>query len=421
MATASTASFNEMLNENVTTKLMELELAKRSWFYNKIEMDKSWLLNNNYVLPQIAGNASTAKFGGLTAAADIYGSKPLRGYESVHKELWASMKFLAKDLLIHGKVDEQNFLRLLPDELNRLLDSIAGILGQNICAGANIDKVTVSGTNAGAISIQNPERVQIQQYVEFASSTVTTPIGGYVATVNINTGALTIETAPGSGTAVDLSTILVTDNAKAYVRGQLGDGFNSMVQLLLPQANGGSATIHNLNKLASPQLQGVYESAALWTAADLLKNLFKLYVKARKVGKGKPNSIAMSYNDYGAAVNSIENQKGAFNVVANSDKAKQFTWDEIMIGGYLSNGESISLVAVQEMNQGEYLGVDISSWKFASAGGLQKSKSPDGNFYYVDRDATNGYTYICDSFLMGNLFCLQPYKNFLATGANITY
>jgi len=129
----------------------------------------------------------------------------------------------------------------------------------------------------------------------------------------------------------------------------------------------------------------------------------------------------MSYNNYGACVNLIENQKGAFNVTPNSDMAKEYTWDEISIGGFLSGGEAVKLVAIQEMNDSDFVGFDETAFRFASAGGLQKHKSPDGNFYFVERDPTNGYTYICDTFLMGNLFCLQPYKNFLATGAAITY
>lgn len=421
MATASTASFNTMLNENVTNPLLELEIKKRNYMYNKVTEDKNWLLNNNYVLPHVAGNASAVRFGGLTASANIYGSKPLRGYESVHKEMWGSLKFLQKDLLIHGKISEQNFFKILPDELERHMDVMAQALGQNICNGKAVDAVTVNGTVGGTISIANPERVQIQQFVQFASSVVTTPIGGYISTLNINTGALLIETAPGSGVAVDLSTILVADTAKVYLRDQITDGFNSIIDLLLPASAGGSANIHNLLKTSSPQLQGVYQSASAWTSATVLKELFKLYVKARKVGAGKPKNIMMSYNNYGACVNLIENQKGAFNVTPNSDMAKEYTWDEISIGGFLSGGEAVKLVAIQEMNDSDFVGFDETAFRFASAGGLQKHKSPDGNFYFVERDPTNGYTYICDTFLMGNLFCLQPYKNFLATGAAITY
>lgn len=422
MSTASTADFNTMLNENVSNKLLELELKKRNFVYNTVPQDKNWLLNNNYVLPHIAGNASSVRFGGLTAAADIYGSKPLRGYESVHKEMWASMKFLHKDLLIHGKVSEQNFLRLLPDELERLMDYVSGALGQNICNGVAVDVVTVDGTVGGDIGIANPERFQIQQFVEFQDNNTLVSVSGYIRRININTGIINLETAPGSGVAVDLSTITVAQAGKAYLRDQITDGFNSIIDMLLPQANGGSANIHNLLKISSPVLQGVYESASTWTAADMLKNLFKLYVKSRKVGGGgKANKILMSYNNYGAAVNQIENQKGAFNVTPNSDKAKEYTWDSIAVGGFLSNGEAVELVAIQEMNDTDFIGMDPSTFVLASAGGMQKHKSPDGNFYIVDRDPTNGYSYICDTFLMGQLFCKEPYKNFLATGAAITY
>lgn len=418
---ATTPDFNTMLNENVTNKLYEIELKKRNFVYNEVDEDKNWLQNNNYVLPHIAGVASSVRFGGLTPIADITGSKPLRGYEASPKELWTSMKFLQKDLMIHEKLSEQNFLKLLPDELERQMDYVSGMIGQNICSGLAVDSVTADGDASGNISIANPERVQINQYVEFQSTVVTTSIVGYIKQININTGALLITTTPGGVTGVNLSTIDLADSPKIYCRDQITGGFNSAVDLLLPASAGGSANIHNLLKLSSPVLQGVYADATSWTGADLLKNLFKLYVKARKVGAGKPNRILMSYNNYAACVNAIENQKGAYNVVANSDKAKEYSWDEISVGGFLSNGEPVKLVAIQEMNDSDFIGMDPKSFRFASLGGMQKHKSPDGNYYVVDRDPTAGYSYVCDSFLFGNLFCITPYKNFLATKANITY
>lgn len=319
-------------------------------------------------------------------------------------------------------------MKILPDEIERFMGYAAGAIGQNICNGTAVDLVTVDGTVGGVIGIKNPERFQIQQFVEFQDNNTLVSVSGYVAQIDINQtgtaalgGLLTIETAPGSGVAVDLSSITVAQQGKAYLRDQITDGFNSIVDLLLPASAGGSATINNLTKLDSPVLQGIYEDGSTWVAADLLKNIFKLYVKARKVGNGMPSSVLMSYNNYAACVNQIENQKGSFNVSVNSDSAKEYTWDEIAVGGFLSNGRSVKLVAVQEMNDSDIIGMDPSSFVFASAGGMQKHKTPDGNFYFVDRNTTNGYSYICDIFLMGEITSKEPFKNFLATGLNITY
>ena len=420
MSTTTDTSYNSMLNENVTNKLLDLELKKRNFAYNQISQDKNWLLNNNYVLPQIAGVASSVRFGKLVPTSNIRNSKPLRGYESVHRELWGAIQFNAKDLMIHEKVSEQNFLRLLPDELERHMDYMSQVIGQNICSGKAVDSVIADGANTGYITIANPERVQIRQYVEFLSDTVTSVISGYIKEVNINTGALLIVSTPDGSTPVDLHTLLVAENAKLYCQDQASEGFYSMIDLLLPAAAGGASTLHNLNKLQSPQLQGVYADGTSWTSSNFLKNIFKHYVKTRKVGMGEPAQVLMSYNNYGAAVNSIENQKGAFNVVPMSSKAEQFAWDEISVGGFLSNGRPVKLVALQEMNDQEAVFFDKSAFVFASNGGVRKQKTPDGLSYYTER-TENGYVFTTDTCLMGQLICKQAAKNGIVNKLALTY
>lgn len=420
MSTTTDTAYNTMLNENVTNKLLDLELKKRNFIYNQIPQDKNWLLNNNYVLPHIAGVASSVRFGKLVASNNIRNSKPVRGYESVHKEMWGAIQFNAKDLMIHDKVSEQNFLKLLPDELERHMDYMAQVLGQNICSGKAVDAVTVDGDASGNITIANPERVQIRQYVEFLSDAVVVAITGYVKSVNINTGALVIVTTPDGATPVDLSTLLVADNAKLYCQDQATEGFYSIIDLLLPQSAGGSATLHNVNKLQSPQMQSVYADGSSWTSGTLLKNIFKHYVKTRKVGSGSPSDVIMSYNNYGAAVNSIENQKGAFNVMPGKSSAEQFAWDEISIGGYLSNGRPVKLVAIQEMNDSDMVFFDKSAFTFASNGGMRKQKTPDGLSYFTER-TVDGYVYTTDTCLMGQLICKQAFKNGLVNKLAITY
>lgn len=420
MSTTTDTSYNTMLNENVTNKLLDLELKKRSAVYNLIPQDKNWLLNNNYVLPQIAGVASSVRFGKLVASNNIRNSKPIRGYESVHKEIWGAIQFNAKDLLIHDKVSEQNFMKLLPDELERHMDYMAQVIGQNICSGKAVDAVTVDGDASGNISIANPERVQIRQYVEFFSDTVLAAVSGYVKSININTGALVIVTTPDGVTGVDLSTLLVADNAKLYCQGQSSEGFYSIIDLLLPQAAGGSANLHNLNKLSSPMLQSVYADGTSWTSSTMLKNIFKQYVKARKVGAGEPNNVMMSFNNLGAAISSIEAQKGAFNVTPNSSKAEQYSWDELTVGGFLSGGRPVKLVAIQEMNDSEMVFLDKSSFVIASCGGVRKQKTPDGLSYFTER-TEDGYVFTTDTCLMGQLICKQANKNGLVNNLAITY
>jgi hypothetical protein len=355
----------------------------------------------------------------MTAAADINGARYLRGVKGDHKEFWSSMKFLHKDISINDVVNEQSFLKILPGQLEQHLEEAANIMGQNLLVGKAVEKLAANGTVGGIATVVNPERYQLHQKVQFLSTVVVAPITGFIKTIDVNSGQLFIVTTYDGAIAVDLSTLLVADAAKIYLDSQATDGFTSVLDYLLPASAGGLASIYGIAKGNLKQLQAIAQDGSAFVAADLAKNIFKHYVKTRKVGSGKPDQLLMSYNNYAALVNQIEQDKKAYNVIAMNPKMEQFAWDSITIGGMMAGGKPVTAVALQEMNDSEIIAFDKSTWKMCSNGGYQKHKDANGNEFYTVRG--NGYEYIVDSFIFGDLCGTSFDKNGVIYGLNITY
>lgn len=412
---ATTQNFSNMVNEYLPNSLLMQELKKRNWLLQNIEHDQSWKLGN-LIVPFVSGVASSVKFGSLTSASDIAAEKTVRGVVSSHKEMWSSMIFEAKDIMVNDKVSEQNFLKILPDQIERHMDYMNQVLGQNLLSGKAVDKAVTNGTVGGTLKVSNPERFTLEQKV-IVDDDDSAPVTGYISTINLNTDTLLIVTARGGATPVDLSGYTVAQNAKVYNDAQNSDGFTALIDAILPASAGGDASIYGVVKTATPYTQAIAIDSSAVVAADLLKEIFKAYVLIRKKGEGKPFKALMSFRNLGVCLQNLESQKGAFNVVPNSQKAEQFGFTEIQIGGYAG---VVTLVALQEMDDDKIIFFDPSSTKLYSNGGLRKHKTPDGIEFYTVRNTT-GYQYIIDTNLMGELVVIAPKKNGVMYGLNLTY
>lgn len=412
---STTQTFSNMVNEYLPNSLLMEELKKRNWLLSNIEHDKSWKLGN-LIVPFVGGVASSVAFGQLTASADIGKEKTVRGVVSTHNEMWSSMLFEAKDIMVNDKLSEQNFLKILPDQIDRHMDYMNQVLGQNLLSGKAVDKAAANGTVGGILKVYNPERFQIDQKV-IVDDDDSVSVTGYIKTINMNTDELAIVTTRGGVTAVDLSAYTTAQNAKVYNDLQDTAGFTSIVDAILPASAGGSASLYGVTKTDYPYTQAIAVNGSAVVAADFLKEIFKAYVLIRKKGEGKPFKCLMSFRNLGVALQNLETQKGAFNVVPNSEKAGQYGWTEIQIGGYAG---VVTLVALQEMDDDKVIFFDPSSAKLHSNGGLRKHKTPDGIEFYTVRNTT-GYQYIIDTCLMGELVVQAPKKNGIMYALNLTY
>lgn len=412
---ATSRTFSNMLNEYLPEKLLLDEIKKRNWALQNIEQDDSWL-GGNLIVPFLGAVGSTVTFGSLAASNDIAEEISVRGQVSAYKEVWGSMLFNETDLLQHGKLSEQNFLKIIPDAITRHADYISAVVSQNLLTGETVAKATADGDASGNITVAQPDRFQIGMKVSVDDNN-SSPVTGYIKTINMNTGVLNIVTARGGSTAVDLSGYTVAQAAAIYNDGQQSNGFDNLPNQLLSSANGGSSTHLGQTKTAYPFLQAINVDGSSATAANLLTKIFEAYVTVRRLGGGQPFKVVMSYKNYGACLKQLETAKGGFNVIPNSKKTEVFAFDTITVGGFAG---VLELVAVQEMDDDKIMFLDMSTLKFYTNGGIRRRRAPDGKEFYEVR-ATSGFSYIVDHCFFGEFVVNHPKKNGIMYGISYSY
>jgi hypothetical protein len=220
----------------------------------------------------------------------------------------------------------------------------------------------------------------------------------------METLAITLVTTRGGAIPVDLSLYLVADGTKAYIENAIGNSFTSLKSSLLSAANGGSANLYGVSKLAYPYLQAINVPGASVTAANILSKIFDAYVSIRTYGKGNPNEVLMSYKHLGSVLKALETSKGPFNVVPGSMETSVYGWTKVQVGGVKG---LLTVVGIQELDDDVMMFIDWKALKFYSNGFFRKRKSPDGLEYFEQR-STSGYTYIVDMCLFGELVLQRP-------------
>lgn len=418
--------FQAMINDYLSNPLLKEEMVKRDYLLNKIEKDDGWIgvsgtngaNGGALVVPFKAAGASSVSYGQLTASNDIADDIYVRGTISQQPEFWATMQFYQRDLMEHGKVSEKNFLKILPDTVDDFMAYIKGVVSVNLLNGAHFAKLTAASTaNTGVVTVDRPDRLVINQKVVVAATSPTT-ITAYVKSINMNTRQAILVTTRGGSTVVDFSANNSPAGSKMYNDGAQTAPFSSVRDALLSAANGGSATLYGVTKTDYPYTQAINIDGTGATSANLLKKIFDGFTQTRKFGKGAPTDVIMSYSNFGVCMALIEASKGAFNVVANSQKTEVYGWTEITVGSVTS--QPLKLVGVQEMDDDVIYYIDWRALKFYSNGFFRKNINPDGNEFYTER-AQTGYKYIIDICLFGDLVVNRPSYCGVMYGIDIDY
>lgn len=412
---ATNVTFSNMLNQYLPESLLFDDLKKRDWLLSNVEQDDSWL-GGTLIVPFLGNIGSTVTFGQLAASSDIAEEGTVRGSIAAYKEVWSSMIFNETDLMQHGKVNPQNFLKILPDALERHAAYLKGVVSQNLMTGAYVAVFNANGDSSGNFGVFQPDRFQINQKLNFANNVPNTAIG-YVKTISLNstTGSYNINvvTTRAGSTALDLSLFTVAAVSTAYQDGQQANGFTSLRAQLLSAANGGSTAIFGVTKTAWPFTQAINVVGSDITAANIISKIFDAYVVIRRIGGGQPFKVVLSYKNFAAVVKSIEAMKGSYNLKPVAKEARMYGWMEVSVGGFAGD---LDIVVVQEMDDDIIYFLDMSTIKFYTNGGIRRRKDPEtGSPFYTIR-ATSGYQYIVDHCLFGELVVLQPKKNGILFG-----
>jgi hypothetical protein len=402
---ATTQSFQDMLNENLNYPLLKEELLKRNFLLSKVEKQEDWM-GGTLPVPFKAAGASSVAFGSLTDEDNISQDKFVRGEVSGYREAWGTMVFNQRDLMEHGRVSEQNFLKILPEAIEDFMDHFKMVVSVNLLNGAHFATLTADGDASGNITVDRPDRFMIGQQVTVKDDN-TAATDAFVNSIVSDTGVVNLVTTRGGATPANLSAYTVDQNAKCYNEGadEANKAFSSLRDALLSLANGGSTTLYGQTKTAYPYLQAINVDGSDVTAANILEKIFDALTRVRMLGKGAPTDVLMSWNLFSHCIKAVESQKGAFNVVPDSSKATEYGWEEIRIGTV--SKVPLKLVGIQEMDDDIIMFIDWRALKFHTNGFFRKNKSPDGNEYYVKR-ATTGYRYIVDICLYGELVVSRP-------------
>lgn len=388
-------------------------MVKRDWILQNVDQDNSWA-GGTLIVPFKGAQASSVSFGALTDSSDVAEDANIRGEVSTQPEVWGTLKFNHRDLMEHGKLSEQNLLKMLPDMVDDFMAYLKQCVSLSFLNGSSFAKVT-DGTNAasGIVIVDRPERFEIGQKVSLDDDN-DTATSYYVTAINMNTAAITLSATRG-GAAADVSTYTVAQNAKFYFIGAQSAGFTSLKSSLLSAANGGASTLYGQSKLAYPYLQSINISGASITASNILDTIFDAYTTIKNRGKGNPNKVVVSYKHLGSIMKLLEVGKGAYHIDQKGTKVNVYGWTEIEITGVKG---SLTVVGIQEMDS-DWIGfLDLRALKIYSNGFFRKRMSPDGVEYFEER-ATTGYSYLVDTCFFGDLVLQRPsYCGVLASVAD---
>lgn len=412
----TTRSFQTMLNEYLPNDLFKDELIKRDFYLNEMTKDNNWK-GGDIIVPFQGASASSVKFGGLTAQNDISEYNYVRGKISGYKEVWGSLIFNETDIMQHdGKVNEQSFLRMLPDQVEDFINEMKMQVSINLLCGPHFATV-IDATNSavGVLVVDKIDRFQIGQKCEIKDGN-SPKLAVYVTNIVIDTNEVTFSLTRGGLPAI-LTAYTVIDKSQLFHDGVLDaaglpmNNFISARSALLSNANGGSLALHGQTKTAYPALQAVNINGSTITATNILDKLFDFWSTLKiKAKAANPEKAVMSYKHMGSIMKAIENGlvsgggQSIHRVVAKTPKISKYGWTEIEIIGVKG---SFTVVGIQEMDDDVIMFLDMSAMTFRTNGFFQKKKSPEGLEYYRIR-GTTGYQLVCDICLFGEQEFRKP-------------
>jgi hypothetical protein len=402
-----------MLNEYLPNSLLKEEQESRSWLIKNVEKDDTWL-GGNLIVPFKSAQASAIRLGGLVAAGSIQKDVYQRGSITTQPEAWGSLEFNHRDLMEHGKLSEQNLLRILPDMVDDFSDYMKTVTNLQFLNGPSFATLTADGTIAGLMTVNRPDRFVLNQLV-YVDDDDSAPTSGYVDSINMETKVIHLVTTLGGAVDVDLSGYAVAQNAKVYFDGYLTQTFTSLKSSLLSAANGGSATLYSKTKTTAPYLQAIQVNGAAWSKATILDDIFDGFTDVKVFGKGRPDTFLCGVKILGWIMQALEVNKGAFHIVPDSEKVTAFGWSEIKIRGVKG---LLTVVGLVEMDDDWATYLDMRALKLYSNGFFRKRINPDGREYFETRNTT-GFTYIVDMCFFGDLVLLRP--SYCGVVRNIPY
>lgn len=396
---ATSATFNDMLKDYMPYSLLMEQMKRRNWFWNKVSKKTGWK-GGVIQVPFEGAEASSLSFGALTAASGIHEHTEVLGTISTQPELWGSMKFNEKDLDRHGDL-KTSFLELAPGKIKQFIDRMSERVSICTLNDGSIATATVDGTSGGVLVVDHPERFTIGEEVSIDDDG-SSPVTGYVRTIDMATKEITFYDARTAGSVVNLSGYAVADGAKVYLPAGTTAGFTGLASQLLSSTNGGGSTLFGQTKTAYPFLQAQQIDGTSFTASNILEGVFDAFYTTAALGKGNPTEIVMDLTNFKNCVKTPELNRN----YEAKDKAAGYGFNSITLIGNSGSG-SITLTGVRDMPSDKAYILDWDALAFHGDKFFERKRHLDGNEYFLVRNTT-GYEYIVDVKCYGDLVVHRP-------------
>lgn len=401
------AAYNDMLNDHLHYSLLKEELKKKNYLWMNGTHDEE--ATGDIIVPFQSSRATSVKLGaGPTAESSIHKASNVRGSLawSARPKLWMSMSFDYEDIINHeGKVKAKSFLgKFLPDQIEEGTDYFSETVNHMFLNSAYLATVTVDGGADGLCNVDHPERLEIGQEIVFD---LATDVTGFVSTINMDTGEVLVVTARGGATPRDTSTAVA--GTRVYQTSfESGTRLTSLRDILLSQANGGSANIYGVSKLSSKFTQAVNFDGTDVDEDNILEKIFLSLIKYRRLTKVGVAEIWVDSKNGGAIMKLLEQDSGAYRTVPGSAKVSAYGFTEIQIFG--PGTGAVKFVILPDMNDDVIYFMDPKAYTIHSNGGIRKVKTPDGNLFTPVRSATTGFSFLTDLFFQGDIVVHKPHR-----------
>jgi hypothetical protein len=274
---ALTSNFDTLLREYAPNDLLTNEVARINWVLKKMKKDPKWPLGQ-YQIPVELSEASRFEWGALPAANDIPIASYGKPYVSAPKQLLGSMLFDQVDLERHNGDMKKSFLSIIPGKVKQFAERMSEQINIAILGDGSLCSLTADGTVGGLVTVG---KARVTLFTAGQKVTIdddnSSPVSGYVRTIDVNAGTFLLYNAATGGAVVDLSGYSTAQNAKVFAVGAQSDRCTSLVDIIFSAANGGADTLYSgsLVKSASAVYQPYFSDiSSSTTGANFLSSLY---------------------------------------------------------------------------------------------------------------------------------------------------
>jgi hypothetical protein len=378
--------------------LLVEEFKRNNWFWSKVKKNTGWK-GGTMEIPFEGSEASSLSFGALTAASDIHEHTEVMGTITTQPELWGSMLFNEKDLDRHSGDMKASYLEIAPAKIGQFISRMTDRVSITLLNDGSICKATADGDASGNLTVDRPERLTLGELVSIDDDN-SSPVAGYVRTINMATKVVTFYDARSGGSVVNLSGYTTAQNAKVYLPAGTTAGFTGLASQLLSATNGGSTNLFGTAKTSYPFLQAQQISGSSLSASNILEGLFDAFYDVQTLGKGKPSELVMSFKNFKNAVKTPELNRN----YEASDKSAGYGFNSVTL---LGNEGTMTLTGVRDMPDDKIYILDWNALAFHGDKFFERKRHLDGNEYFLVRNTT-GYEYIVDVKFYGDLVVHRP-------------